>query len=736
MFKNPCTQHRFRRLFPIFIILFLFRFSGQSQVGICYEVRSFSDNQVTLDAVVYNFDDIVSIQYSTRWNSAFLQLESVYNFNLANLSIVSFGWENGGEALAVSWLDGDTNGESLPDGSTLYSVTFARVAEVIDEIYISDDPTPIEIIDAEDNLLTLETKPTLVYPANIRGNVFQDNNEDCFPQSEEDNLAHWTVAVTNDVYTVYSRTDETGNFQIGVQPGDYELTLVPPSVYWEACSNATNLNITVNDIEEIQEIDLGGFALQDCPDMNVDISTPFLRRCFENTYTVSYCNLGTVTATDVTIEVELDEFLEVTDTSIPGSNTTDNVYVFEVGDVKVGECAEFTIDVMVNCDDTVLGQTHCVEANITAANDCNIVDPLWSGADLEVTGECIDDEVIFTIKNNGEDMVEPSNYIVVEDAIMYMAEPFTLNSGEELVINKTANGATFRMNVEQVAFHPELSTPNSIIEGCGTNETGTFSTGFVNMFSMDDAASSVAIDCQENIGAYDPNDKTGYPTGYSDEKYIKANTDLEYKIRFQNTGTDTAFNIVIVDTLSKWLDPATIQSGASSHPYRMDLLGEDILQFTFSNIMLPDSNINEAASHGFVHFRIAQQKDNPLETVIENSAAIYFDFNEPIITNTTFHTIGEDFVEVMSATHEVFLPQVEVLFYPNPFVETATIDVKGMKTNQLLLRLYTSTGQLVREELMRAAPYTFQREGLQSGLYFFELMADGVLVSNGKMKVR
>jgi len=36
----------------------------------------------------------------------------------------------------------------------------------------------------------------------------------------------------------------------------------------------------------------------------------------------------------------------------------------------------------------------------------------------------------------------------------------------------------------------------------------------------------------------------------------------------------------------------------------------------------------------------------PLETDILNNAAIYFDFNEPVITNTTQHRVGINFVTV------------------------------------------------------------------------------------------
>jgi hypothetical protein len=55
--------------------------------------------------------------------------------------------------------------------------------------------------------------------------------------------------------------------------------------------------------------------------------------------------------------------------------------------------------------------------------------------------------------------------------------------------------------------------------------------------------------------------------------------------------------------------------------------------------MLPDSVHDEPNSHGWVVYRIRSFDSLlPLE-VINNSAAIYFDDNEPVITNTYSHTI-------------------------------------------------------------------------------------------------
>jgi uncharacterized repeat protein (TIGR01451 family) len=150
--------------------------------------------------------------------------------------------------------------------------------------------------------------------------------------------------------------------------------------------------------------------------------------------------------------------------------------------------------------------------------------------------------------------------------------------------------------------------------------------------------------CGPVLASCDPNDKTAIPTGITADNIIRANQPLDYKIRFQNTGNDTAFKVVIVDTLSNLLNAQTLEAGASSHPYRLEIYPGNILHFVFDPIALPDSNVNEVESHGFVNFRIQQQPDLPDGTVIENQVAIYFDKNEPVFTNIAFHTIGYPFI--------------------------------------------------------------------------------------------
>ncbi|MDH3892403.1 MAG: S8 family serine peptidase [candidate division Zixibacteria bacterium] len=142
-------------------------------------------------------------------------------------------------------------------------------------------------------------------------------------------------------------------------------------------------------------------------------------------------------------------------------------------------------------------------------------------------------------------------------------------------------------------------------------------------------------------GSYDPNEKLVTPAGFGPDSLIRRIDTLRYQVNFQNVGTDTAFTVIVRDSLDSDIDPASLKIGAGSHPYTFNLVGTELV-WTFDNILLPDSNTSEPGSHGFLTYDAAPRDGVPDGTVIENRAAIYFDFNAPVITNTTRNRISDD----------------------------------------------------------------------------------------------
>ena len=201
-------------------------------------------------------------------------------------------------------------------------------------------------------------------------------------------------------------------------------------------------------------------------------------------------------------------------------------------------------------------------------------------------------------------------------------------------------------------------------------------------------------ECQENIGAYDPNDKTIFINGDKSAENYDFNDKIEYLIRCQNTGSDTAFNIVILDTISNKFKLESIRPLVASHDYKW-FLEKDVLHVEFNDIQLVDSTTNEALSHAFVKFEIEIAEDLNYGDVLTNQAAIYFDFNEPIFTNTTMTEISTG-----TSVGDDDYSDLDILIYPNPTKGIFTINLKSEKSSLDNLRLYNITGQLVLEQNM------------------------------------
>jgi uncharacterized repeat protein (TIGR01451 family) len=565
----------------------------------------------------------------------------------------------------------------------------------------------------------------------IKGSVIHDEDESCTLEFGEPGLAGWIVRAEGLNDTLYGVTNSQGKYHLGVPVGTYTMKVLVPNGLWSVCPGGGT--VSVNMVGDT--VSGGDFAVQaiyHCPALTVSIGTTQLRRCFlNNSYQVEYCNTGTENATDAYITVVLDPLLTAMSVSVPFQDLGANALKVELGDLEIGECGMFSIQVYVSCN-AQLGQTHCTQAFIYPDTLCAPTNSNWSGASLNVSSICNPDSLRFTIQNTGKAVMNSSsNYIVVEDGIMFRSGTLSpLGENESMEIAVPANGSTWRVEVAQELFHPYPAPVGLSVEGCVT--AAPISTGFVNQFSTPDEPPTVDIDCTTNKGSFDPNDKTGYPVGYGADHYVRPGTDIEYLIRFQNTGTDTAFRVQIIDTLSTWLDPATIRFGASSHPYRYDLNGEGIVHFIFEDIFLPDSNTNEVASHGFAKFMILPRADAPLETRIENTAAIYFDFNEPIVTNTTFHRLGENFITV--GLWQPFVPEAQVMAIPNPFSEQTTLAVKGLvKSAGLRLQVFDLRGNVVLEMESGNEFFQLNRADLPSGLYLFHITREGRLVGTGKL---
>lgn len=217
-------------------------------------------------------------------------------------------------------------------------------------------------------------------------------------------------------------------------------------------------------------------------------------------------------------------------------------------------------------------------------------------------------------------------------------------------------------------------------------------------------------------GSYDPNDKAVSPTGTGPFGAISLNDSiLEYTIRFENVGNDTAFTVLVKDTISEFLNLTTLRVINESHPWEMDIYDDRTIVWTFKDIMLPDSGRDPIHSKGFIKYQIKTSSDLPLGTQIKNTASIYFDYNAAVVTNTVVNTISKH-VAVNDYASEYASLQFQV--FPNPARETLHVQalIEPFKGN-LQLEIVDLQGRILKQSLPFNSQIDLSISDLASGLY-------------------
>jgi hypothetical protein len=572
----------------------------------------------------------------------------------------------------------------------------------------------------------------------IQANIFRDFNANCVRDNGEPGLRNWIVRVESQFDTLYTVANLNGDLKVEVDTGQYNLVLFPPNPYWKSCDSI--VSVYVPNFYDTIFVDVPVRTLFDCPRNEVDVATPVLRRCADNVYQVRYCNSGTVPSLNTTVDVALDPYMTLTGSSLTAIPLGDNIFRFSVGALNNGECKELTIVAYLDCN-TQTGQAHCVTAQISPNDFCGN-NSGWDGAIVAAKAFCENDSVKMWLENVGTGpMSGPLGYVITEDIVM-LTPPgspdfkFQFDAGQGGVVwSQGANGKTFRIIAEQSPNYPGTSYPTAAVEGCQSDtSTSEVSLGFYTMYPEDDADAFIESDCQEsNDSDFNPLYlKRGHPKGYDVPHYVSPQTDLDYLIQFQNTGDAPVQQVVIRDTLSAALDPATVYPGAASHPYQFDILGSGIVEFTLSNLNLSPGG--GASSEGFVKFRVSQKPNLPCETTIFNSAAISFDFGAPVFSNTTYHTVCDSFI-VLVKTKDIRWPGADVKVFPNPASEIVHFNISGVQAKSYDLLLYDIQGRLLSNYSFNRPDFRLFRHQLPAGELIYQLAADGKLIASGKVIV-
>lgn len=388
-------------------------------------------------------------------------------------------------------------------------------------------------------------------------------------------------------------------------------------------------------------------------------------------------------------------------------------------------------------------QNNNISVNVTAASNCtqtfdfaNTINPLhdvkitrWNNT-MPIPG--YNYSTIAIVSNEGT--VAESNIVGGMDYDVQLTSPaispsgiWVNGAGPQYNIASTVN---FSLNpgVSQAFYMDKTIPTNMPLNTLLTiKDTVAHTAPMSNWLTDYTPFNNVQYFTQSVVGSYDPNFKEVIPAGEGPTGKIYAEDSvLEYMVHFQNLGTYQAFNIVVLDTLDADLDRTTLKPGYSSHPATISMDENGVLKYTFANINLPAKMYDEVASNGMFTYSIKTRKNLPVGTQFTNRAAIYFDFNEPVITNTTLNTLSAP-----TNTNEVTTKkQGSFSLYPNPANNICYVKLNVAQTGlNSTLKITDLTGKTINMKEIHLSKgeqvVELNTANLISGIYFVALQAEG-----------
>jgi hypothetical protein len=237
---------------------------------------------------------------------------------------------------------------------------------------------------------------------------------------------------------------------------------------------------------------------------------------------------------------------------------------------------------------------------------------------------------------------------------------------------------------------------------------------------------------QTVIGSFDPNFKEVSPKGSGTQGYIATRDSvLDYVIHFQNEGTFYAQNISVVDTLDSSLDWSTLRPGYSDHHYTATVSETGVVTFKFANINLPwKSQYGDVMSSGMVAYTIKTKHNLAQGTQIKNKAAIYFDFNAPVITNTTLNTLND---LLSSVEEKAVIENGDVTLFPNPTATVLNVVINSKVNNTAVVNVLDLSGKVLKtkQASVNEGKTMLQEDvsELPSGIYFVQVKCNESMVT-------
>jgi uncharacterized repeat protein (TIGR01451 family) len=224
---------------------------------------------------------------------------------------------------------------------------------------------------------------------------------------------------------------------------------------------------------------------------------------------------------------------------------------------------------------------------------------------------------------------------------------------------------------------------------------------------------------QTVVNGYDPNDMLVSPAGDVYKSYVENGNWFIYTIRFQNTGNASAINVRVENQLESDFYISSLSIIGSSHNFTWSLSNSNKLTFYFNNINLPDSGTNFMGSNGFIMYRIKGLPWLNAGDQLTNNANIFFDFNQPVLTNTVTTTI----LAPSEVINNEPIKDDDVFVYPNPFTHHLQLLVPKNSAAQIEITISNLNGKTVYARTHQVAGnrlIEIETSSLQNGFYLLK----------------
>jgi len=725
------TQSRlFTKVLCLFSFLMLLTSTIQAQfcLGLYTEEDTITEDELYLNITAAHFIDIASLQFTVHFDPTEYEYIAFESSVIPELDVHSIGTAPrlAEGNLTVAWSDSKAQGINLETDESIIIFKFKRLVENAGSFEFTNSPTVIEASTATGIIAVGNCNAEAPLVAIQTGQLFLDVNEDCLldeadvAASENSIWNSWSVTSTVDgISFLYGGVYPDGRYEVQLFKGVNTINILPISGYYAACEPTFTVDSEVGaplpktSLVQIKE---------DCPFMEVNIISFSGEPCKETVYFLEYSNKGTIAAENAYIDLQMDYRLQVGEIDLPYTDLGNNHFRFELGSVLAGTQKLVFIYGKIPCD---LSEEETLrhDANIFPNEICGSINQNWSGASLDVDGRCETENVVFDITNIGSgDMTAPLEYLVIEDAVILRSTEVLLKQGEVETVSLEANGSAYQLRISQEAGHPANSTPSAFIEACGRNEAGGFSTGFANRFPNEDNDFFLDVDYQLLTGFDNSTRLIATPIGFTADHFVAPDEYIEYQIFF-----DQAFAALeIIDTLSPLLDMTTFEPVLSNHPYQYSI-ENNILKL---NLAAPVIG-SPFSLNGFIKFKIKPLVDVPIGSEITNQATIYRAGQTPVMTNSVFHTVMDDFGIATTPTEEVIESEIALSFFPNPSNDLVTFQLKNTIASNYQLIISDINGQILQEVKFTEDTFEFYKKETPAGIYLYRLLSENGVVDNG-----